>query len=65
MKETVNELNEKIMAVTMQIQETHPELSKFLDEMPVTIPNENKPQINSKVLQDYYESLKNILNEFA
>ena len=65
MKETVNELNEKIMAVTMQIQETHPELSKFLDEMPVTIPNENKPQINTKVLQDYYESLKNILNEFA
>ena len=65
MKETVNELNEKIMAVTMQIQETHPELSKFLDEMPVTIPNENKPQINSKVLQDYYESLKNILNEFT
>ena len=65
MKETVNELNEKIMAVTMQIQEKHPELSKFLDEMPVTIPNENKPQINSKVLQDYYESLKNILNEFA
>lgn len=62
--ETENELNAGIMAITMQIQENYPELSKFLNEMPVTIPNENNPEINIKILKDYHESLSNILKEY-
>ncbi|MEO8147728.1 MAG: hypothetical protein ABI723_08840, partial [Bacteroidia bacterium] len=63
--ETEKEINTRIMAITMQIQEKHAELSKFLDEMPVTIPNENHPRINIEILKDYYESLKNILDHSA
>ena len=59
--ETENELNAKIIALTMKIQKEHPELTKFLEEMPVTIPNETTPNINTKTLEEYYESLVTIL----
>jgi hypothetical protein len=62
--EKEEELNKKIMAITIKILEKHNELSKFLDEMPITIPNENKPEINNKVLQEYYDSLLNVLNGY-
>ena len=32
---TAKELNTDILNMTMKIQETHPELSKFISEMPV------------------------------
>ncbi len=61
--ETENELNAKIMAKTLEIQENHPELFEFLNEMPITIPDVNKPEINIKILSDYYNSLCNVLKE--
>jgi len=62
--ETEKEINDKILAVTMEIQAKHPELSELLGEMPVTIPSESNPEINRKVLNDYYDSLKNILKKY-
>ena len=62
--ETESEWNEKIMAMTMKIQRENPELSKFLGEMPVTIPNENNPEVNAAVLKDYYESLRDLLLKY-
>ena len=59
--ETEKEINSKIIALTMKIQQEHPELAKHLDEMPVTIPNESNPEININILKEYYESLNNIL----
>jgi hypothetical protein len=35
--ESEKELNEKIMVITMKIQKEYPELSKYLNELPVTI----------------------------
>lgn len=61
---TEKELTEKIIALTMQIREKHPELSKFLNEMPITIPKESSPKINIKILEEYYESLSNILKKY-
>jgi hypothetical protein len=61
--ETEKELNEKILAKTLEIQQKHPELCEFLNEMPVTIPNESNPEINIKNLKDYYESLNQILKK--
>ena len=61
---TESEWNEKIMAMTMKIQRENPELSKFLGEMPVTIPNENNPEVNAAVLKDYYESLRDLLLKY-
>ena len=62
--ESETELNEKIMAITMQIQNEFPELSKYLNEMPVTIPTEENPEINIKVLNNYYESLLRMLTTY-
>jgi len=60
----VNEWNEKIMAITMKIQKQSPELMKFLGEMPVTIPDEKKPEISVAALKGYYESLKDLLKKY-
>lgn len=60
---TEQELNAKIISLTLKIQEEHPELSKFLEEMPVTIPNDSNPEINKKILKEYIESLKNLLKK--
>ena len=62
--ETQKELNDQIIAVTQEIREKNPELLKFMDEMPITIPNENNPEINNKTLKDYLESLQKILAEY-
>lgn len=59
--ETEKELNAKILAKVMEIKEKFPELSKRLNEMPVTIPNESNPKINIKILTEYYESINTLL----
>jgi hypothetical protein len=62
--ETVKELNEKILSVTMTIKEHYPELSKYLEEMTNTIPDEKDPEINRKNLKNYYDSLTSMLNKY-
>ena len=37
---TEAELNADILKVTMTIKDEYPELSKYISEMPVTVPNE-------------------------
>ena len=61
--ETEKELNAKIIAITMQIQDKHPELIKFLNEMTVTIPDASSPEITIETLREYYASLSNLLKE--
>ena len=51
------DLNTKIIAITMRIQKEFPELSHYLNEMPITIPIVNNPEITREILQNYYESL--------
>jgi hypothetical protein len=63
--ESEKELNAKILDITMIIQEKYPELSKYLGEMPVTIPNKESPEINSKNLREYFDSLTSILENYA
>jgi hypothetical protein len=62
--ETEKEINKKILTITVLIQEKYPELLKYLIEMPVTIPNQNHPIINVKVLKNYLNSLNAILNDY-
>ncbi|MFV5692132.1 hypothetical protein ACM55K_08925 [Flavobacterium sp. LT1R49] len=63
--ETEKELNDAILKLTLKIRNEYPELSKYLIEMPVTIPDNNSPEINIKILKDYYESLNSILKKYA
>lgn len=58
--ETIHEWNEKIMHQIEKIRQDHPELISFIDEMPITIPDETNPHITIKTLKDFYESLLKI-----
>ena len=49
----------------MTINDHYPELSKYLDEMPVTIPTEKNPEMTLKNLSQYYESLNSMLNKYS
>jgi hypothetical protein len=63
MKE-INKLNDDILKITLKIQNEYPEISVYLTEMPVTIPNVSSPKINITSLSDYYESLKILLKDY-
>jgi hypothetical protein len=63
--ETEEEINAKIMKVTMVIQENYPELSKYLNEMPITIPIDSNPEINVKNLQKYYDALVTLFRKYV
>ncbi len=58
------DLNSKILKITMMIMDHHPELSQYLEEMPVTVPSENDPEITLNHLKSYYESLISMLNKY-
>lgn len=62
--ETEADLNSGILKITMTIQNKYPELSKYLEEMKVTIPDEKHPEINLKNLKAYYDSLNTLLNKY-
>lgn len=60
---TEKELNAKIVSLTEKIRERRPELVKYIEEMPITIPNDSDPEITKKILIDYIESLKNLMDK--
>lgn len=62
---TEHKLSDDILKITMVIRNEYPELLKYLNEMPVTIPDVNKPTINIDVLQEYYNSLLDLLRKYA
>lgn len=62
---TEKELNEKILKITLLIQEKFPELSNYINEFTVTNPDKENPEINIKHLTNYYDSLINVLKKYA
>ena len=65
MAKEIAELNAKILAITMEIREKYPELSKYLAEMPETIPNVPNPEINVPTLKEYYDSLQVMMKRYG
>ena len=63
-EEIEKDLNLKIMRVITEIKDHYPELVKFIEEMPVTIPNEQNMEITVKNLKSYYDSLNSVLNSY-
>ena len=51
------ELNEMILDITNKIRKRDPELLKYLNEMPITVPYQENPNITVKTLTSYYDSL--------
>jgi hypothetical protein len=62
---TEAQLNADILKITLMIREKYPELSKYISEMPITIPNVESPEINVKILKAYYDSLEAIMKKYA
>ncbi len=60
MKDLHNILRE-IIQLTVNIETNYPELYRFLDENPMTIPTTNHPHVDKAVMQEYLESLKQLL----
>lgn len=61
---TEQEWNDAIILKTSEIQDNYPELSKFISEMPITIPDDNDPHITIKILSDYYYSLDSLVKKY-
>jgi hypothetical protein len=61
---TEQELYAAILKITMKIKVQFPELSKYILEMPETIPNVESPKMNCNVLQEYYDSLCFLLKDY-
>ncbi len=62
--QTEKEMNQKILDITMKIKDQYPELSKYLEEMPVTIPDEKNPEIALENLKAYYNSLDSLVSKY-
>ena len=51
----------QITQLTSTIESNYPELYRSLDENPLTISAKNHPHVDKAALQDYLESLKQLL----
>ena len=60
---TKAELEQSIIKITTTIQQDYPELTKFISEMPDN--NSEDEQVNLKSLENYNNSLQDILDKYA
>lgn len=61
---TTQHLLQDISAFILNIETNYPELYKYLDEDPITIPNVQHPNIDNKVLSNYLKSLKTLVKRY-
>jgi hypothetical protein len=62
---STHQFNSDILTTTLLIHQQHPELSKYLEEMSITIPDSDNPVISNQVLMDYAESLRVLLHKYV
>ena len=56
----------EITEAIRDIKDNYPELQKYLDERPMTLPDENDPnaKVDDKVLSEYLSSLNNLVRKY-
>ncbi len=63
-------ISQKILAeisqITREIEEKYPELQKYLDELPITLSDNNNKvnKMDEKTLNEYLENLKSIVKKY-
>ena len=62
---TEEQLNRDILDITMKIQNEFPELTQYLKETPVNISENSGHVINRNSLEDYYDSLNELLKKYS
>ncbi|MDB9720444.1 hypothetical protein OAA67_01075 [Winogradskyella sp.] len=58
---TLTKLLTEITQLTTNIETNYPELYRSLDENPLTIPATDHPHIDKQIMENYLESLKQLL----
>lgn len=61
---TKAELTQKILNITMLIQDKFPELSKYLAELQETLPDMEHPHVEEQELQKYYQTLVTMTDDY-
>lgn len=59
--QNLQDILSQITKLTTNIVTNYPELYAILDENPITIPSTAHPDININIMEDYLESLKELL----
>lgn len=56
----------EITQITRDIEDNYPELQKYLDEGPMTLPDENNPnaKIDDKTMKEYLNRLKEMVRKY-
>jgi hypothetical protein len=62
---TLQGLENQIIRLTLSIEVNYPELYATLDENPITIPSKDHPDMNISIMEEYLESLKQILKQYT
>lgn len=62
--DNLNNLMGEITRITAEMETDHPELYRYLDEHPMTLPVMEDPEIDQEVLAEYLESLRQQLKHF-
>jgi hypothetical protein len=55
----------EITNLTYKIETEYPELYKYLEEDPLTIPNMAHPDTDKKAMQAYLDDLKQMLKQYS
>jgi len=60
------ELLAEIAQVTRSIEDHHPELQKYLDENPMTLPegDSNDVEMDNQAFREYLDSLKELVTKY-
>jgi hypothetical protein len=61
---TLQDVENQVITLTTSIEVNYPELYAMLDENPMTIPTEIHPDMTIGVMEEYLESLKQILRRY-
>jgi hypothetical protein len=60
----LNKILTEITQLTNNIETNYPELYRDLDENPMTLPVFDHPHMDKKVMEEYLESLKQLLEHY-
>ena len=62
---TVQDIENQIIRLTTSIEVNYPELYATLEENPITLPTTDHPHMDISEMEDYLESLKQILKQYV
>lgn len=61
--QNIRKILSEISKTIKNIETNYPGVYKYLDENPVTIPNQEDPKIGVKELRDYLDDLKDLIKK--